>query len=207
MDHTASQPTLLVLNGVSSSGKSTLLRALQQALPEPYLDAGLDRFLWMLPKKYLDQPLWSEIFHYEYSPPPENRILSIQPGVRGRTLVSGMHSAIASLLNRGNNVLADHVLLDPAWLAECAQLFQRSHAFLIAIECPLEVLEAHERSRRDRTLGQARAQYETIHASKVYDFAVTTHPASPEENTHQILTWLASAPQPAAFRQIASMLE
>ena len=49
--------TILLLNGTSSSGKTSLVKALQTLLPEPFLDAGLDRFLWMLPKRYLDRPL------------------------------------------------------------------------------------------------------------------------------------------------------
>jgi chloramphenicol 3-O-phosphotransferase len=49
--------TIILLNGTSSSGKTTLLKTLQAALPEPFLDSGLDRFLWMLPKRYLEPPL------------------------------------------------------------------------------------------------------------------------------------------------------
>jgi len=41
---------IILLNGTSSSGKSTLLRGLQQVLSQPYLEMGLDKFIWMLPK-------------------------------------------------------------------------------------------------------------------------------------------------------------
>jgi len=37
--------TIVLLNGVSSSGKTSILKALQGILEEPYLDAGLDKFL------------------------------------------------------------------------------------------------------------------------------------------------------------------
>lgn len=199
-------PRLIVLNGTSSSGKTTLLRALQQELPGPCLDAGLDRFLWMLPKIYLDQPLWSEVFRYEYGPPPERQIRSIQPGPLGHRLVSGMHAAILSLLRCGNHVIADHVLLDPIWLAECANLFQNENAYLLAIDCPLDILEARERARRDRTLGQARAQFPVVHAHGIYDLIVPTHPVTPQESARQILDWFDNAPQPTAFRRIAARL-
>jgi len=42
--------TIILLNGTSSSGKTTLLRLLQDRLAEPYLEAGIDKFIWMLPK-------------------------------------------------------------------------------------------------------------------------------------------------------------
>lgn len=34
--------TFIILNGASSSGKSSLLKELQNTLDEPYLNAGLD---------------------------------------------------------------------------------------------------------------------------------------------------------------------
>jgi len=52
---------IIFLNGTSSSGKSTLIKGLQAALDEPFLELGLDKFIWMLPKRYLNQPLWDEI--------------------------------------------------------------------------------------------------------------------------------------------------
>src|SRR3989475_10619701 len=39
---------VIVLNGASSSGKSTVGRELQRILPRPYLFAGIDTFLPML---------------------------------------------------------------------------------------------------------------------------------------------------------------
>ncbi len=142
-----------MLNGASSSGKTTILRALQNMLSEPYLDAGIDKFIWMLPGRYLDRPLWDDVLG-----------LAVQPGETGRILFSGMHQAIAALARAGNNLLADHVLVEPAWVSECGRLFCDLPAYLVGIRCPLEVLEERERTRKDRTLGQARDQYPVVHA-------------------------------------------
>ena len=101
--------TILILNGTSSSGKSTLLRALQDRLTEPCLDAGLDKFLWMLPKRYLnDATLWSQVMR------------PTEAGPVGLTLVAGMHRAIAALALAGNCVVADHILVDHRWLEDDA---------------------------------------------------------------------------------------
>jgi chloramphenicol 3-O phosphotransferase len=40
---------IIILNGASSSGKTSVLNALQIILDEPYLDAGIDKFIWILP--------------------------------------------------------------------------------------------------------------------------------------------------------------
>lgn len=185
--------TIVVLNGASSSGKTSLVKALQAILERPFLDAGMDRFLWMLPKRYLDQPLWDDVLG-----------LAVRAGATGHLLVSGMHHAIAALSRTGNHVLADHVLVEPGWLAECARLFSDLPAYLVAVHCPLEVLERRERERSNRTLGQARAQFDLVHAHDTYDFSVDTSLSGPEECARQIRCFLAENPGPHAFRRLAS---
>jgi chloramphenicol 3-O phosphotransferase len=41
--------TVIVLNGTSSSGKSTIARELQLVLPQPYLTLGVDTLIAALP--------------------------------------------------------------------------------------------------------------------------------------------------------------
>ena len=93
---------IIILNGASSSGKTSILRALQEILEEPYLDAGLDKFIWMLPRRYLNPPLWQEVFEYTFAPDGSGRIVSICSAPRGRALISGMHRAILALALAGN---------------------------------------------------------------------------------------------------------
>ena len=180
--------TIIFLNGASSSGKTSLLRALQARLPDPFLDAGIDRFLWMLPGRYLNRPLWYDVLG-----------LADRAGDTGLMLISGMHHAIAALALRGNRVLADHVLVEPRWVAECARLFARLPAYLIGVQCPLEILEQREAARKDRTLGQARKQFVAVHAHKIYDFSVDTGRWLPEECAALIEDFLASGTPPGAF--------
>ena len=42
----------ILLNGTSSSGKTTLAKVLQQKLKEPYLYVSLDQYRDSLPDKY-----------------------------------------------------------------------------------------------------------------------------------------------------------
>ncbi len=118
------------INGTSSSGKTNIVRALQDKLEEPYLDMGVDRFIFMLPKRHLNRPLWDEVLGKTY-----------RAGAAGRVLFSGMHHAIAAAAHANNNVIADHVSVEKAWVEECARLFAGLPAYLIGIVCPLEVLE------------------------------------------------------------------
>ncbi len=180
---------VIFINGTSSSGKSSIVRVLQDSLQEPYLDMGIDRFIWMLPKRYLNQPLWDDVLGK-----------AGHAGATGHRLFSGMHQAIAAAALAGNNIIADHVLVEKAWVAECAQLFASLPAYLIGIQCPLEVLEERERSRRDRTLGQARIQFPVIHKYTRYDLEVDTSCLTPQECAKRIIERLQTSP--CAFRSL-----
>ncbi len=199
MDNLNTMGTILMLNGASSSGKTTLLRLLQDRLAEPYLEAGIDKFIWMLPERYLDVPYWHEIFEYRWYEQDGQRRLEICAGPQGKTLFSGMHQAIAALARSGSNILADHVLIEPEWVAECARLFTGLPAYLIGIRCSLEILEEREARRKDRTLGQARAYHEKVHAHGLYDLEVDTGSDQPETCARQIIDFLEANPVPRAF--------
>lgn len=183
--------TILIINGTSSSGKTSLVRELQKRLDAPFLDAGLDRFLWMLPHRYLDRPLWDDVLG-----------LADAAGETGHTLISGMHHAILALALSGNNVVADHVLVEPRWVAECAHLFASQPAYLIGLNCALEVLEQRELDRKDRTLGQARKQFGLVHAHGEYDLMVDSGVYSTQECAVQICDFLASGAAPQALRAL-----
>lgn len=183
--------TIIFLNGTSSSGKSTLVKGLQEKLEAPYLEMGLDKIIWMLPRRYFNQPLWDEVLGQ-----------ADRAGEFGHQLVHGMHRAIRSAAEAGLNVLADHVLVEPGWVSDCADLFCDMDAHLIGVRCELAILEQREQDRRDRTLGQARKQFGKVHAHGVYDFEVDTGQFTPQENVRQILDYLAAEPRPSAFKQL-----
>jgi chloramphenicol 3-O phosphotransferase len=49
---------LILLNGASSAGKSSILKELQNTLEEPYLNAGIDKFIFMLPEAPCGTRCW-----------------------------------------------------------------------------------------------------------------------------------------------------
>jgi len=185
--------TIIFINGTSSSGKTSIVRALQDLLEEPYLEAGIDKFIWSLPKRYLDRPLWDEVLG-----------LADRAGSAGHDLVRGMHCAIRALSKAGCNVIADHVLVESSWADDCARAFAGLPAYLIGVLCPLEVLELRERSRKNRTLGQAKLQYPLIHKYVLYDLEVDTSLLDPQECARRICTRLDDPP--TALRQMRQMI-
>lgn len=183
--------TIIILNGTSSSGKSSIVKALQALMEAPFLEAGLDKFLWMLPSRYLAPPLWDEVLGR-----------ATDAGPVGQRLVSGMHQAIAALSRSGNHVVAEHVLVDPRWLKECAALLHSLPAYLAGVHCPLPVLEQREKERRDRTLGQARKQFALVHAHAVYDVEVDTAQMSALQCAERIRERVQDGAPPMALRAL-----
>jgi chloramphenicol 3-O phosphotransferase len=185
---------IIIINGTSSSGKTSILKAVQERMEEPYLDAGIDRFIWMMPKRYLDRPLWDDVLG-----------LADRAGGAGHRLFHGMHRAIAELSRASCNVVADHVLVEKAWVKECACLFAGLPAYLVGLHCPLEVLEQRERDRKDRTLGQARVQFHVIHRYTSYDLELDTTILSPQECAVRICERIEAGP-PRAFQELSGII-
>jgi chloramphenicol 3-O phosphotransferase len=74
---------------------------------------------------------------------------------------------------------------------------------LIGIRCPLDVLVERERSRKNRTLGQAAAQFPLVHRHGVYDLEVDTSLMSVEECAVAIKARVESDVPPSAFKRLA----
>lgn len=188
--------TVIVLNGTSSAGKTSLSTAVQQSLDRPFLEAGLDKFLWMLPAQYRRAPLWDEVM---------GRVT--EAGPVGHQLVKGMHQAIASLSRAGSNVVADHVLIEPTWLTHCAEALAGLPTLFVGVACPLAVLEQRERARGDRTLGQATRQHAVVHRGARYDLVIDTSRMSPAEGAALIARHLEDFGPSHAFNTGAHALD
>jgi chloramphenicol 3-O phosphotransferase len=173
---------VIVLNGTSSSGKTTLAKALQARLDGPWLGVGIDTVVFALPRAYLDQPLWSEVFRYVEAAPRDAAPFRIATGELGVRLVHGLHAMVAALVIEGHDVVVDHVLLEPDWLPDLRRRLGDGAALLVVgVRCPLEVVVERERARKDRTIGQAAAQHDVVHRDVAYDLEVDTSVLSPEE--------------------------
>ncbi len=185
--------TIIILNGTSSSGKTSILKALQDSFEEPYLEVGIDKFIWMLPNRYLERPLWDDVLG-----------LANQAGDIGHQLVIGMHQSIETLSKSGINVIADHVLVEESWWLDCIQRLRNLPAYLIGVRCPLTVLEEREKSRLNRTLGQARLQFDIVHGKGIYDLEVDTSTHSAEECAMLIKERVNSIKPPSALKELSS---
>jgi len=185
---------IILINGTSSSGKTTIVKGLQSALPDLWLEMGIDRFAYALPGRVLGEPTWPQLFRYVRPDGEPDGRFTIETTPLGQRFISGMHATAAALAEAGLNVIVDHVLLEQAWLDECSRRWAGFAVLVVGVRCPLDVVVERERARQDRTLGQAEAQFAVVHRwADRYDVEVDTSVLTPDEAVARIATALTAA--------------
>ena len=195
---------IILLNGASSSGKSSIARELQRLLPRPHLFTGIDSFTSML---RLDGHIgmdWSQRTNENAGGPeaPVRWVFSEEPdqpvriefGESGDQLVRGMHRALAELARAGNDVIFEHVLLYPEWRDDLAEALNGLEVYVIAVQCRIDVIEERERARADRIVGQARGHYDAVHDGMEYDVEVDTSTGTSRAAAQRIVQRVATQP-------------
>lgn len=173
---------IVILNGPSSAGKSTLSKYLCENLDEHHLHVELDVFRRMEPAHYWDV---------------EEQLAQ----VRVAALCRAINATAATFSRHGQAVIVDHVLSPDAWRYMLEDLIGLP-VFIIGVFCALEVLIERERTRGDRKIGLAESQFHSIHANRHYDYVVDTSSSNGAECGQRVLEWLQTQPTPAAFTKM-----
>tara|TARA_R110001599_G_scaffold111561_1_gene275996 strand:- start:2022 stop:2564 length:543 start_codon:yes stop_codon:yes gene_type:complete len=173
---------VIILNGTSSAGKSSLARALQGVVAAPFLHVRMDTFLEMMPPRYADHPDAFAFLELAGREPAET---AVETGPYGVRVMQGMRSAIAAMAGHGLNLIIDDVFLDEEQAAYDRLLDDHDVRF-VRVDAALDMAERRERQRGDRDIGLARWQFTRVHRDVRYDFAVDTTHATPEDCARQI---------------------
>lgn len=167
---------IILLHGASSSGKSTLSKAIQEELDEPFLHFASDYLTLGLPaRRDPDGPFqwWGN--------------------VRPR-FFDGFQRCIAALSIAGNDLIVEHVIEFPEWRAELRGLLKSFDVFLVGVHCSLEELDRREQARGDRWIGEGRSHVveDGIHNFGPYDCEVDTTGREPSEMARELVArWRA----------------
>jgi chloramphenicol 3-O phosphotransferase len=195
---------ILVLNGTSSAGKTTLANALHQALPDEYEVGGLDLTLKALP---------SELFVITDDrdhAPVDGWLVPLQGGVQltlptlgsaALNVLDRMYASFGARADAGANLIVDDVLWHPRALAMATAHFADRDAWLVGVYCPTDVAVEREKRRGDRAAGGAALFAEAVHRHGVYDITVDAAVLTPAQ---QVIAAMADAPGPTAFRRMRS---
>jgi chloramphenicol 3-O phosphotransferase len=183
--------TIVHLNGIPSAGKTSIGRALQSALNEPFLLLGVDTFLGLLPRRTFGSG-W-------LMPAPGG---GVRPTARMRERVRPPMLATIAALAPLYDLIVDDVIPDPESLDRTIDALAPFTVLFVRVECAPEVAEERERQRGDRTIGMARGLAPVVHAHGVYDLTVDSAAMSPVECARVICDRLRNGPEPTAFAEL-----
>jgi len=180
---------LLILNGPSSAGKSSLIKELQQLWPRPLFTTGIDAiFVGWAEKFVLD--------HNETDQAKEMEALHIVAGLGPSpswipklndtflTISQHAHESWAAMHQSGIDVVVDHCIIEASIRKQAQDLLPGG--FWVGVTCDVEELVRREATRGDRYLGFASGSSAVVHEGMNYDMVIDATSTPPEELARQV---------------------
>ncbi|SHO50790.1 phosphotransferase-like protein [Anaerocolumna xylanovorans] len=157
---------IILLNGPSSSGKSTLTSTLQTLIKdknnEEYAIISIDDFLKMTTKEVIYE---EDVFE----------------------ISSKLCDKSIEVLRLKQGIIIDHVITSERIFKQLIESLKLYDIYLVHVTCPLRELKRREEERKNRCLGSAEASYEYLFPKEGYDLTVDTFASSAKECSLQIL--------------------
>ena len=151
----------VLLNGPSSSGKSTLSKALQSLIEngrsERYEVVSIDDFMKGSPTETIY----------------EDDVYAISGDLCEKAL---------EILGSGSGVIIDHVITSERIFRQLTEMLSAYPLRTVNVSCPLDVLRERELARGDRCPGSAEASAEYLYPKDGYDLTIDTSMGTPAEN-------------------------
>ena len=191
---------IIVLNGTSSAGKTTLAKAIQGAAREPYHLIAFDQFRDGLPDRFrgLNSPIGSPgAAGLNVVAAPANGAVKtfINLGTHGLAMLRGMHTAIASFACAGHHVVVDHFVNHPRAAANLLETLQALSPVLVGVLCDSAELMRREQLRPGRFPGTAETQREIMSTCFQYDLTVDSTHTSAHILAQQVLAFVENRPE------------
>ena len=142
---------IILLNGTSSSGKSTLALPLRSALEPSFHYYASDQLgdAGFRPSDPQVRTAWRESFFH------------------------GFHASIAAFASAGLDLLVEHIVEEQSWADTLTQLLARFDVFWVGVHAPVAEIIRREGTRGDRRIGEALEHLKT-HSFCKYDIEVDT---------------------------------
>jgi chloramphenicol 3-O phosphotransferase len=163
--------TIIILNGISSVGKSSAARELQKITQAPFLHVRGDSFLEMLPPQMYGHEDGITLNRLDES---MDAAIEIHMGSAVRRLLMGFRYSVATLAAQGNNLIVDDVMLDATDQDIYEKILHPFAVYFVGLHAPLATLEKRERNRKNRIAGLAKWQQKRVHEGIKYDLELQT---------------------------------
>ena len=140
---------VIFLHGASSSGKTTLAGAIRAASSTPWVHLSLD--------------------HFRDSGAVDRANLTGEARAR---MFDGLHRSFAAFSDAGNDLIVEHILDEPRWIARLTSAFANHDVLFVGVHAKRTNLIAREKQRGDRELGSAARDDKIVHQGRHYDLDI-----------------------------------
>lgn len=193
---------IILLNGAGSSGKTSIVKALQYLSDDPWVTFGIDTFIEMTPYP-VDGKKNIEYFSFTSSQNDRGPTTRVDMREGGGKLFSCMADFAKILADKGNNIIIDEVLFDDEHLKSYVSTLSNHIVYFIGVYCYLSVMQNREILRRNRTIGLSNDQFDRVHKGlREYDLKINTNKSDFFENAKEILQFVNNHEQPQGFEHI-----
>ena len=160
---------IIYLNGVTSSGKTSIVEALQERRDVFFYVVANDLFQEMVGEQYLEEDYWKYL---------------------SEVIIMMYHTA-KLYSDMGKNVLIDSILVERDEIKphyqQLKDIMKDSPMDIVEVYCPLEICRQRNIERGDRFESQSDEQAELMSKDIKYRLKVDTSVNSPEECADQII--------------------
>ena len=160
---------ILFLNGVTSSGKTSIVEALQEQEDVFFYVVANDLFEQMIGDKYLQNNYWKYL---------------------SEVIIMMYHTA-KLYSDMGKNVLIDGILVEreeiKSHYLQLLEILKDNPLDVVEVYCPLKVCRERNIARGDRYEAQSQEQHDIMAEGIRYSCRVETHLHTPEECAEQIM--------------------
>jgi len=174
---------IIYINGPSSAGKTTIARALQATLAEPYLYLSSDTLIDLMPSKTNDWSGERSAVGYFFERAVDeagSEVFRVAKGAYGEKMFPAFRAMVLALARSDLKLIIDDIAFgeEPARLwRDCLRDFT---VLWIGVTASAEALIAREAARGDRLVGSARGQLARVHTGVTYDLLLDTTDLSVE---------------------------
>ena len=164
---------VLYLNGVTSTGKTTLAKAIQEKADINFYTFSNDTFQQMISRKFLTRNYW---------------------GYLSEAIIQAYKTA-KMMSDNGINVIYDGMVLEVDELKphyeQINKIFSDAPFIMVEVFCPLEICKQRNFERGDRGINQSEEQSNIMSKNVKFDISVDTSLNSAEECAKKILESLS----------------
>jgi chloramphenicol 3-O phosphotransferase len=164
---------VVILNGPSSSGKTTIAQAVRDHRGPDCAAVSIDQFYLSIHSERENN--WSLFY----------------------SLTKVLFASAAAFANQGFDVVVDSVFERPQCIEASLYTLKNIHVSFVGLNCPIDILERREIARKNRPIGLARNQNGRIHDDCVYDLILDTSELSVADCSTRILDLFDASEWPA----------